>query len=254
VAHVPTWLGVVASVVLVVVAGLVSWRMRLGLERELAVVAVRAFVQLIGVGLLLGVLFTYGGLPASFAWLIVMVIIGGQVAGRRARGLPRAVRTSTIAIGAGSAATMGVLLALRIIEAIPTVVVPVGGMVASTAMVATGVTLKRVRESASASRDAIEARLALGLSPAESFAEQRRGAVRTALIPSIDSTKVVGLIALPGAMTGLILAGVEPLQAIRYQIVVMYMLLASAAIAAACAVWLAERDLFDAAERLRPLD
>lgn len=249
----PTWLGVVASVVLVVIAALVSWRMRLGLARELAVVAVRAFVQLVGVGLLLGVLFTYGGLPASFAWLIVMVIIGGQVAGRRARGLPGSIRTSTIAIGAGSAATMGVLLALRIIDATPTVVVPVGGMVTSTAMVATGVTLKRVRESASASRDAIEARLALGLSPADSFADLRRGAVRTALIPSIDSTKVVGLIALPGAMTGLILAGVEPLQAIRYQIVVMYMLLAAAAIAAACAVWLAERDLFDSAERLRPL-
>ena len=73
------------------------------------------------------------------------------------------------------------------------------------------------------------------------------------MIPGIDQTKVVGLIALPGAMTGLILAGTSPLAAIRYQIVVMYMLLAAAALAAAVASRLAERDLFDVAERLRHL-
>jgi len=76
--------------------------------------------------------------------------------------------------------------------------------------------------------------------------------VRTALIPAIDSTKVVGLISLPGAMTGLILAGVDPFTAIRYQIVVMYMLLAAAALAALTAARLAERAMFDDAHRLRP--
>ena len=77
----------------------------------------------------------------------------------------------------------------------------------------------------------------------------QRSALRTALLPAIDSTKVVGLISLPGAMTGLILAGVDPLIAIRYQIVVMYMLLAATALAAR----LAEHALFDHARRLAPL-
>jgi putative ABC transport system permease protein len=75
--------------------------------------------------------------------------------------------------------------------------------------------------------------------------------LRTALIPAVDSTKVVGVISLPGAMTGLILAGVSPLTAIRYQIVVMYMLLAAAALAALSAARFAERALFDNAQRLR---
>lgn len=75
-------------------------------------------------------------------------------------------------------------------------------------------------------------------------------AVSTALLPAIDSTKVVGLIALPGAMTGLILAGVEPIDAIRYQIVVMYMLLAAAAVSAIVAARLTRRALFDDADRL----
>src|SRR5437899_1346118 len=85
--------------------------------------------------------------------------------------------------------------------------------------------LARMVAEANGQRAAIEARLSLGLSGAQAFAPHRRELLRTALIPTLDSTKVVGLISLPGAMTGLILAGVSPEVAIRYQIVVMYMLL-----------------------------
>ncbi len=252
-AQIPSWLGVATSLVLVIIAALVSWREGLGLTRELVVVAVRAFVQLVAVGALLGVVFTYGGLPAAFGWLTGMVLIGGQVAGRRAKGLPASRRTATIAIAAGAAATMGVLLVLRIIDSVPTVVIPVGGMVVSGTMVATGITLRRVRDEAQRSRPQVEARLALGATGSAAFAPYKREAVRTALAPAIDSTKVVGLIALPGAMTGLILAGTDPLEAIRYQIVVMYMLLAAPALAGAVATRLAGRDLFDEAQRLRPV-
>jgi putative ABC transport system permease protein len=253
-ANVPSWLGVVASLSLVLLAALVAWRVRLGLTRDLLVVAVRAFAQLVAVGLLLGFVFDYGGLPSGLAWLAVMVGIAGQVAGRRAEGLPRSRRTATVAVAIGTASTMGVLVLARIIDATPTVLIPVGGMVVSGSMVACGVTLRRVRDDARRSRAEVEARLALGMPGPVAFAPVRRDAVRTALIPTLDQTKVVGLIALPGAMTGLILAGTPPLAAIRYQIVVMYMLLSAAVLAAAVASRLAERDLFDDAHRLRALD
>src|SRR5262249_18663948 len=109
------------------------------------------------------------------------------------------------------------------------------------------------REAAGAAPPATGARLSLGMPAGRAFAPHLHAALRTALIPAIDSTKTVGLISLPGAMTGLILAGVSPLTAIRYQIVVMYMLLAAAALAAFTAARLAERALFDDAHRLRPL-
>ena len=130
-------------------------------------------------------------------------------------------------------------------------VVPVGGMVVSGAMTATNLTMRHMSSIAVQQRRDIEARLALGLTADDAIAPHLRGAVRTALLPAIDSTKVVGLIALPGAMTGLILAGVEPIVAIRYQIVVMYMLLAAAAVSAIVAARLARRALFDDADRLR---
>jgi putative ABC transport system permease protein len=123
-------------------------------------------------------------------------------------------------------------------------------MVVSTAMVTAGLGLQRTADVVDDQRNRIEARLALGLSPRDAFLEPYRTAMRTALVPSVDTTKVVGLISLPGAMTGLILAGVDPWDAIRYQIVVMYMLLGAAFMAAVISARLAQRSLFDDAERL----
>lgn len=249
-ASIPSWLGVLASTALVFVAIAVSWRDRLGLTRELAIAAVRAFAQLIAVGALLLVVFERGGMLAAFGWLGVMVVIAGFVAGRRAAALPQSVRHSMSAIAVAVAATVGVLLALQVIAAEPQVVIPVGGMVVSAAMASSALALRRVQDAAVDHRLAVEARLSLGLTAAEAFTAEHRNAVRTALIPAIDTTKVVGLISLPGAMTGLILAGVDPLDAIRYQIVVMYMLLAAGSLSALLSVRFAQRSLFDDADRL----
>lgn len=247
---VPNWVGVAASVLLVALAAAIAYRQRLHLTRELVIAAVRAGVQLIAVGAILLVVFRHTGLPGGLAWVVLMIIIAGQVAGRRGAGLPHAIRSATVGVAFGTVITLGALMLLHVISTQARVVVPVGGMVVSGSMQATGVALRRLREDAREARPAIEARLCLGLPAREAFLPYRRSALRTALVPTIDSTKVVGLISLPGAMTGLILAGVEPLTAIRYQIVVMYMLLAATALAALAAARVAERYLFDDAQRL----
>ena len=251
---VPSWGGVVASLLLVAVAAAVAYLQRLGLTRELVVAAVRAGVQLAAVGAILVVLFQRAGLPGAAGWVIVMMLIAGQVAGRRGAGLPRARLAATGGVATGTAVTLVALLAGRVIAAEARVIVPVGGMIVSAAMLAAGIALRRLREEAHQARATIEARLSLGQSGRQAFLPHQRSALRTALIPAIDSTKVVGLISLPGAMTGLILAGVNPLTAIRYQIVVMYMLLADTALAALTAARLAERALFDDAQRLVHVD
>jgi len=250
---VPSWLGVGASVVLVGVAAAVAARQQLGITRELLIAAARAGVQLVAVGAILGVLFVHAGVLGALGWVALMVAVAGQVAARRGAGVPLAARCATAGIAIGAASTMGVLLVLRVITAEARVIVPVGGMVVSGAMQASALVLRRLREQAVDARPQVEARLALGLSADVAFAPHLRTALRTALIPNLDGTKVVGLISLPGAMTGLILAGVPPLTAIRYQVVVMWMLLASAALAALVTGRLAQRALFDVAHRLRPV-
>ncbi len=252
-ALVPTWTGVVVSGLLAGVALVVVVRARIGLAGEVAVAVVRAAVQLVAVGALLRLLFVHTGLPGSLGWVTAMVLIAGRVAGRRGRGVPRSYAVATAGVAVGVAATVGVLVGAGIIASEPRVVVPVGGMVVSTAMQGAALTLLRLADEVRSGRRQVEARLALGRSGAAAFAPHVRAALRTALTPAIDNTKVVGLISLPGAMTGLILAGVPPLTAIRYQIVVMYMLLGAVSLSAAVTAALARRTLFDDAERLREL-
>jgi uncharacterized protein (TIGR00245 family) len=251
---VPSWGGVVVSMLLVTVAGAVAYRQRLGLTRELVVAAGRAAVQLITAGALLRVVFQRPSLLGPAGWLLAMVIIAGQVAGRRGGGLPQARLAATGGVAASTVGTLVVLLAGRVIAAEARVIVPVGGMIVSSAMLAAGGALRRLDDDVRQSRPAIEARLSLGQSGRQAILPYRRSALRTALIPAIDSTKVVGLISLPGAMTGLILAGISPLTAIRYQIVVMYMQLAGTAMAALIAVRIAEQSLFDDAQRLNQVN
>lgn len=250
---IPTWGEVAASLLLVALTAVLALRQRLHLTRELVIAAVRAGVQLAAVGVVLVVLFAYAGLPGALGWITFMVLVGGQVAGHRGRGLPRARITATAGIASGTAITLGALVALGVISTQPRVLIPIGGMIVSGAMQAAAVALRRVQEQAASARPEIEARLSLGLSAWDAFLPHRRSALRTALLPTIDSTKVVGLISLPGAMTGLILAGVDPMTAIRYQIIVMYMLLAAPAVASITATRLAERALFDHAHRLIPV-
>ncbi|MSV77630.1 MAG: iron export ABC transporter permease subunit FetB [Actinobacteria bacterium] len=253
-AQIPDWAGVAASVVLVLLAASLALYQRLGVARDLVWAAARAFVQLLAVGALLTLLFAHAGLWGSAAWVVGMVVLAGFVAAGRAQGLPAARVSAWIAVGLGTVLTLGILLALHVVKAEPIVVVPVGGMVVSAAMSATALTMRAIAKTAVEQRPAIEARLSLGMTGAAAFAPYLREGVRTALIPAIDTTKVVGLIALPGAMTGLILAGVSPFDAIRYQIVVMYMLLAAATLSSVIVARLATSSLFDSADRLVRFD
>jgi putative ABC transport system permease protein len=248
---VPSWTGVAVSLVLVGVAAAVILRERLRLSRELLIAAARAAVQLVAVGYVLKLLFTHTGIPGSLGWVAGMVVVAGRVGARRGRGLPHAQLLSTAAVATAVTATLGLLVGAGVVASQPRVVVPIGGMVVNAAMTGTSVTMLRLREEVERGRREVEARLALGLTGAQAFAPNVRSALRTALAPQIDSTSTVGLIALPGAMTGLIIAGLSPLLAIRYQIVVMYQVLGSAAIAGVVVAKLSQRLLFDDAHRLR---
>ncbi|MEP7054266.1 MAG: iron export ABC transporter permease subunit FetB [Actinomycetota bacterium] len=249
----PSWWGVALTLLLVTVAGVVIAREQLGLERDLVIAVVRAGVQLIAVGAVLRVLFEHTGVPGSLAWVAGMVVLGGRTAGRRARGLPHSVAVATAGLLAAVTATLGLLLVARVVRAEPRVVVPLGGMIVSASMAGTTIVLARIKDEVASARALIEARLALGLPGRAAFQPHLRLALRSALAPTIDQTKIVGLIVLPGAMTGLIIAGVDPLQAIRYQIIVMYMGLGAASIAGLVSARLMTRQLFDEAHRLRRL-
>jgi putative ABC transport system permease protein len=143
---------------------------------------------------------------------------------------------------------------LDIFEPTPRYLVPVGGMVIGNAMTAAAVALNRLGDEVADSRAQIEGTLALGATAREAAAPTVRRALRSGTIALVDSTKTTGLIFFPGTMVGMLLAGAEPTDAVRLQLILLYALLGSVAIAALVATSLAYRNFFTPAQQLRELE
>ena len=243
----------VASLALVAAAiALTAWR-RLALERSIAWAATRAIVQLLAVGLVLAFILGRGrSVGWSWLWLAVMTVVAADVVRRRAREVPGAFPLALAAFATAAALTLSVLFGLGIFPLEGRTLVPLAGLMIGNSMQATVLAARRVVEELRDKRDEVEARLALGQSADEAARPYVRQAIRTALIPQIESTKTVGLIFLPGAMVGLILAGVEPMDAVLVQAIVMFLVLAAAAATSTVVGIGATRRLFTPDHRLAP--
>ncbi len=243
--------GMAASGILVAVAlGVSLWR-RLGLERSLLWAALRALAQLVAVGWALRLIVDDDDpLVFSFVWLAVMLGLAGYTTWQRAGRVRAVLPLSLTAYAASAAVTLGVLFGFGIYELEGRTIVPLAGIVVGNSLSATVLVSRRLFDAADDHRDLIEARLALGLSASEAFAPDLRESLRTALVPQIESTKAVGIIALPGAMVGLILAGVDPEQAVRVQLSVMYLVLGSVATTTAVMSLGISRQLFTSSQQL----
>ncbi|HEX2038824.1 MAG TPA: iron export ABC transporter permease subunit FetB [Acidimicrobiales bacterium] len=240
---------VALSIVLVGVGMAVSRLRKVGLEGDIGVALLRSFVQLLAVGYVLEFVFEgHGGL--TLIVLAAMVATAAFTSGRRARRVPSAALVAGAAVAVATAGTLGILTALGIVPVQARAMVPLGSMVISNAMVTTSLVMTSLYDGLADDRREVEARLSLGETGREAANPWVRRALRTGMLPIVDNTKVVGLVALPGAMTGMILAGASPLAAIRLQLVVMYLILGGNAFAALVAGELAVRRLFTPAHQL----
>jgi putative ABC transport system permease protein len=239
----------IAVVLLLVgIAILISWRFRLALEKDLVVASVRAIVQLGAVALV--ITFVFENLVLSAGFVVVMLAVAAFTSGRRLRGVPRAGMIATGAIGAGAAATLAVIFGGRVLDLHPPFVIPIAGMAIGNCMAAVSVAGVRVREEISDKNLEVEARLALGVPAREALEPYVRRAATVSLIPIIDTTKTVGLVTLPGAFTGMLIGGAEPLEAARVQLIVLFMLMGSIAIAGMATAALVTRAFVAEGERI----
>ncbi len=245
------WAGLGLSGLLVVVAvGLSLWR-QLGLEASIVWAAVRALVQLLVIGVVLDALLQ-PGVSSGWAWLWVafMVVVASWTVARRAPIVPGLFQLALAAFATSAVLTLGVLFGFGVFEVNVRTIVPLAGLMIGNSMAATVLVARRLVDELRDKRDEVEARLALGQPAEEAARPYVRDALRTALTPQIETTKVVGLIALPGSMTGLILAGVNPFDAVRVQAAVMYLILGSVAATTTVVALGVQRRLFTRDHRL----
>jgi len=242
---------VAGALVLVAVAVVVSLWQRTDLEKDIAVSVARSFVQLTAIGYVIKVIFDQDNLLFVIALIAVMVVFGALTARHRARRVPGAFWPLLGALAVAGASTLLLVVALGIFEPKARFLVPVGGMVVGNAMTAAAVSLNRLGDEVHASLGQIEATLALGATATQAMLPIIRRSLRSGMIPLIDSTKTTGLIFFPGTMVGMLLAGAEPIDAVRLQLVLLYTLLGSVAIAALLSIALAYRNFFTPATQLR---
>ena len=220
--------------VLVVAAGLVSLGLGLGLERRLAIASVRTVVQLLLIGYVLRYIFqAESGWPIA-AMLCVMFLAASHASVQRVSRSFRGDLTLTFftLVVVGLATTYCVTGMVISVEPWyrPQYLIPLLGMVLGNSLTGISLCLDSLLESLSEGREVVEMELAHGATRWEAAQAPIRRAVQKSMIPTLNAMTVVGIVSLPGMMTGQILAGADPLEAVKYQIVVMFMLAAATSV------------------------
>jgi putative ABC transport system permease protein len=250
-----SWVELALAFALVLVAMAISAWQRLGLARGLAVGAVRAVAQLVAVGYVLTFLIAARRWYLVVAALLVMLVAATITATDRQRG-----RRRQLFVISGTAMLIGAGLTLAYVDAVvlrlrpwydPQYLIPLFGMIIGNAMNGAALAAERLNGEIELRRGEVEAYLALGASPARATTNAVRRALVAALMPTVNMLMVVGLVSLPGMMTGQIIAGASPFTAVRYQIVVVFMLAGAVAVTSVVVALWYRRSFFTAAEQLR---
>jgi putative ABC transport system permease protein len=242
---------VAAALALVAIAAIASRSWHAGLEEDIGIAVVRSFIQLTAIGYVITVIFDQDSALLVIALITVMVVFGAFTARHRASQVPGAFWPLLVSLAVAAVATLGLVVALGIFPATPRYMVPVGGMVIGNSMTAAAVALNRLGEDVHDQARKIEATLALGATSSQAVTPLVQRSLRSGMITLVDSTKTTGLIFFPGTMVGMLLAGADPVDAVRLQLILLYVLLGAVSIAALLSITIARRNFFTPAHQLR---
>lgn len=249
------WPQLALSALFLAAAALLSAFYRLGLHKDLLVGGVRCFVQLLVMGYVLHLVFNLQSALLVIVFLLFMGFFATRIAGQRVAERSVPFFWPTFFAIQVTFFSVAVLVTKCIVGATPwwtpQYIIPIGGMLAGNAMNTIALALDRFFADLRLKRDEIELRLLLGATPAEACADVFKDALRAGMIPAINSLMGVGIVALPGMMTGQILAGASPENAVRYQVVVMLMLVATTALVSFLVLLQMRRRCFGQAMQLK---
>ncbi len=241
----------VVSLILVTFAVGVSVYLRLGFERSIVWASVRAAVQLTLVGILLAfVLSSEWDRVLAPLWIVAMVGVAAYVVSRRARSR-RVFPAALLSVGGSTLVALAVVFGFGVLPLEPIQFIVIAGITIGNALPATVVAADQVTKKMTEDRYQIEGLLSLGFMAGDAARFIVREATRVSLLPQIERTKVVGLVALPGAMVGLLIAGVDPIDAVVIQLVVMYLVLGTVAISSTTVAIVTARQAFTPDQRLK---
>lgn len=247
-------LALVYGLVLLVI-GLARLR-GIGQERDMLIASLRMLVQLLALGYVLHLVFALSSPAPVLLILVIMAAFSVQAVAARVKDrMPNFYRVVGVAIfiGCGGATLFFCSLVIGLTPWYdPRYLVPLAGMIIGNSMTGASLAAERLAAEMQDRREEMEALLCLGASSRQAAREAVRSAYRAALIPSINAMAAMGLVFIPGMMTGQILSGTDPIIAVKYQIAIMCVITGSVAVTSLLILILGYRGYFTAAQQLRP--
>lgn len=218
------------TLVFVLIPLILSKTLKLELEKDTIIATVRSIVQLLIVGYILKFVFDSESFLYIFLMVVLMIVAATNNArkkGEKIQGITWKVAITLIFV---EVLTQSILLGFKIVPPTAQYIISISGMVIGNSMVLAILFLNRFKSELEAHGDKIELLLSLGATPKQAIHRQLIEAIKASMIPTIESQKTMGLVQLPGMMSGQIIAGADPLQAVQFQLLVLFLLLTTAAV------------------------
>jgi len=241
---------------LLILLAMTSFAFGLGLGKRMLINGARMTVQLLLLGAVLKILFANVNVWGVVAMAMVMLLVAGREV--RARQKRRISGLSGYFIGTGAMFVSSfsvTMLALTVIVGVepwytPQYAIPLLGMLLGNTMNGISLSSDLLTSQLYEQREVVEQRLLLGQTWQEASADIRRACMRVGMIPIVNSMAAAGIVSLPGMMTGQILGGSSPFDAVKYQILIIFLIAAGTGFGCIFAIWLIGRLLFDQRHRL----
>ncbi len=247
---------VALAALLMIINGAISIGLNLRLERTLLIASLRTVIQLTLVGMVLKYIFQLERWYLVLTLAAIMTLIAGVTASNRNKRTFPGIRLNTIVSIFASSWLVTAFALLAVLQGIdkwyqPQYAIPLLGMILGNTLNGISVGLNTFTEALFTRRTQVEMLLASGATRSEAAAEPLRDAVRTGMIPIINSMMIVGVVSLPGMMTGQLISGMDPMSAVKYQIVIMFLIAGATALGTIGVVWLSFRCLFNERHQFR---
>jgi len=247
-----TYTSLSLTLIFVCIPLLLSKTLKLGLEKDTLIATLRSIVQLLAVGYILKFVFDANSYMYIFLMVALMILVATFNARKKGEGIKGITRKIALTLVIIEIITQGVLLGFNIVPATAQYIIPISGMLIGNSMVLSILFLNRFTAEITSHKDQMELILSLGGTPKQAVHRQLINAVKASMIPTIESQKTIGLVQLPGMMSGQIIGGADPIQAVQFQLLIIFALLTTATLSSIMIGFLSYPALFN--ERMQILE
>lgn len=233
------------TLIFVLIPLVLSRTFNLGLGKDTMIATIRSIVQLLAVGYVLKFVFDSNSLVYIFLMVTLMIVAATHNAQKKGAGIQGITTKVAATLVFVEVLTQSILIGFGITPATAQYIIPISGMVIGNSMVLSILFLNRFTAEVESHQDQTELILSLGGTPKQAIHRQLIQSIKASMIPTIESQKTVGLVQLPGMMSGQIIAGADPIQAVQFQLLIMFLLLTTAAVTSIALGFLSYPTLFN---------